>query len=226
MIFFSRTVKGQAREDNRDALGALFDGVRGVFVIADGTSRPGSGDLARTLTNHLINDYQNRLAQGFSDSSRESVALLLRGLMQDAHASLYSNGFEGSASYLVAVVVAGFLAVAYEGDCCAGVVMSGGTVSWLTAPHCLANWRRDRSHRQLATDSGRHHISRCFKARKQPDPEIVTRAMGKGEKLVLATDGFWADLSDMVQARLLEADWTAAPEVDDDASWIVVQMPA
>jgi len=109
-------------------------------------------------------------------------------------------------------------------DCCAGVVCSGAPITWFTTPHCLANWRRDRDHRQLAVDPGRHRISRSFKARKNPDPEIVTRSTIEGEKLVFATDGFWADLDDMTQVQLLDTEWFDITDVYDDASWIVVQI--
>jgi serine/threonine protein phosphatase PrpC len=151
---------------------------------------------------------------------------LLRDVLHDAHTSVFARDFTGSASYLVAVVTCGFMTIAYEGDCCAGVVMPDGPISWLTAPHCLANWRQDREHRQLATDLGRHRISRSFKVRRKPDPEIFTKEILGGETLVFATDGFWADLSDAIQARLLDAEPVAAPCADDDVSWIVVRIPS
>ncbi|MEX0166896.1 hypothetical protein MRBLPD1_005461 [Pseudomonas brassicacearum] len=53
-----------------------------------------------------------------------------------------------------------------------------------------------------------------------------TRTIIEGEKLVFATDGFWADLSDVTQAQLLEVEMLDTPHSDDDASWIVVQIPA
>lgn len=73
------------------------------------------------------------------------------------------------------------------------------------------------------TDPGRHRISRSFKARKKPDPEIVTRTVINGETLVFATDGFWAELNDTSQAHLLEAESSDPAHVDDDVTWIYVQ---
>ncbi|AHZ73517.1 hypothetical protein OU5_P0265 (plasmid) [Pseudomonas mandelii JR-1] len=225
MIRYStRTVKGQDRDENRDRVGAAFDGVRGIFVVVDGTSKPGSGQLAQALVDQIFTGYQARIENGVSDSGHDQVETLLKDVLQDAHSSLFSGGVTGSASYLVAVVSGELLTVAYEGDCSAGVTSHNNPIAWITAPHCLANWRRDRSHRQLATDKGRHQISRSFKARKNPDPEFVTRAAIAGETLVFATDGFWADLSDAAQIQLLGLDAPDPTHVDDDVTWIVVQI--
>ncbi|MBW9240780.1 serine/threonine protein phosphatase [Pseudomonas carnis] len=225
MIRYStRTVKGQDRDENRDRVGAAYDGVRGIFVVVDGTSKPGSGQLAQALVDQIFTGYQARIQNGVSDSSHDQVESLLKDVLQDAHTSLFSGGFTGSASYLVAVISGERLTVAYEGDCSAGVTSHTDPITWFTAPHCLANWRRDRSHSQLATDKGRHQISRSFKARKNPDPEFVTRAAIAGETLVFATDGFWADLSDASQKQLLGLDSHTSPYVDDDVTWIVVQI--
>ncbi|UZE24591.1 serine/threonine protein phosphatase [Pseudomonas sp. B21-056] len=225
MIYATRSVKGQGRGENRDCAGAIFDGTRGLFVVVDGTSKPGSGPLAQALLNQILTGYVEKIADGCSDNSHEKAAALLNDVLNDAHHRLFSSLLTGSASYLVGVATEGLLTIAYEGDCCAGVACSDTSITWLTTPHCLANWRRNRNHRQLAADPGRHRISRSFKARKKPDPEIVTRATLEGEKLVFATDGFWADLDDATQARLLDGEMFDPVSVEDDVSWIVVQIP-
>ncbi|WP_182774241.1 serine/threonine protein phosphatase [Pseudomonas monteilii] len=125
-------------------------------------------------------------------------------------------------TYLIAVVSGGLLTVAYEGDCSAGVALKG-PITWFTPPHCLANWKRDRDHRALAADPGRHRITRSFRIRRAPNPEFITRATVKGETLVFATDGFWADLSDLEQAQLLDPEVPSPAHVDDDVTWIVLQ---
>lgn len=224
MIHSARSVKGQARDENRDRVGARVDGARGLFVVVDGTSRPGSGQLAQALVDQILTLYCEKIAQGCLDDSHEEAAALLKEVLNDVHDQLFSTAFTGSASYLVGVAAAGLLTIAYEGDCCAGMAFSNGPITWLTAPHCLANWKRDRDHRQLAADPGRHRISRCFKARNKPDPEIVTRKIIEGEKLIFATDGFWAELSDVTQTQLLEVEMLDPIHADDDVSWIVVQI--
>lgn len=221
--YATRTIKGRDRTENRDCAGAQCDGVRGVFVVVDGTSRPGSEILAPALVDYILNGYRAQIDKGSPDLSHEQVESLLKLVLHDAHSSLISDMATGSASYLVAVVSGGILTVAYEGDCSAGVASSSDPITWFTPPHCAANWRRDRDHRQLAADLGRHRITRCFKARRTPDPEFITRAVIEGETLVFATDGFWADLSDMDQVQMLDPEMPDPMHVDDDVTWLVVQ---
>jgi len=221
--YATRTVKGRQRTENRDCAGGRYDGVRGVFVVVDGTSKPGSEVLAPALVEHIFHGYQEQIERGTQDLTHEQVESLLKVVLYDAHSALFSGMATGSASYLVAVVSRRFLTIAYEGDCSAGVVTSIDSITWLTPPHCLANWKRDRGHRQLATDLGRHKITRCFKARRTPEPEFVTRVVIEGETLVFATDGFWAGLNDTDQARMLDPEIPDPTHVDDDVTWIVVQ---
>lgn len=221
--YFTRTVKGRERAENRDYAGVEYDGVRGVFVVVDGTSKPGSEVLAPALVDQIFTGYRAQIEKRSPDLGHEQVESLLKGVLRDAHSSLFSGTATGSASYLIAVVSGGVLTVAYEGDCSAGVACPNDPITWLTPPHCQANWRRDRNHRQLATDLGRHKITRSFKARRTPDPEFITRAAVEGETLVFATDGFWADLSESDQAQMLDPEMPDPTHVDDDVTLIVVQ---
>ena len=220
--YVTRTFKGRDRAENRDCAGAECDGVRGIFAVVDGASKPGSEKLAPALVDCIVGGYRAHIEKCALDVGYEQAVSLLRGVLQDAHASLFSRMFTGSASYLIAVVSGGLLTVAYEGDCSAGVALKG-PITWFTPPHCLANWKRDRDHRALAADPGRHRITRSFRIRRAPNPEFITRATVKGETLVFATDGFWADLSDLEQAQLLDPEVPSPAHVDDDVTWIVLQ---
>ena len=62
--YATRTIKGQDRDENRDCVGGTFDGVRGIFVIVDGTSKPGSGQLAQALVDQIFTGYQARIGNG------------------------------------------------------------------------------------------------------------------------------------------------------------------
>jgi serine/threonine protein phosphatase PrpC len=223
MIYATRSVKGQAREENRDYADAVFDGVRGLFVIVDGTSKAGSGQLAQGLVQRLMDTYQSRVEQGSGDDTHELATQLIRSVLTDLHAPLFSE-LCGSTSYLVAVVANGLLTIAYEGDCGCGIVDAGMGIGWITTPHCLANWKRDRSHRELACDPARNRITRSYKIGKAPDPEIVIRNALAGERLVFATDGFWADMSEAFQAEVSRTPEIAITDMDDDVTWIDVRL--
>ncbi len=223
MIYATRSVKGQAREDNRDCTGALFDGTRGLFVIVDGTSKPGSGQLAQGFVQGVMASYQYRVGQGAGDHTQDLALQLIRSVLADLHGPLFAEQC-GSTSYLVAVISNGLLTIAYEGDCGCGWVNAEAGIDWLTAPHCLANWQRDRSHSELARDPARNRITRSYKASNVPDPEIVTSAALPGQRLIFATDGFWAEMSEARQAEALRKPEIAIIDVDDDVTWIDVRL--
>lgn len=223
MIYATRSVKGQAREDNRDCAGAVFDGVRGLFVIVDGTSKPGSGQLAQGFVQGLIDTYQLRVGQGVGNDTHDLATQLIRSVLADMHAPLFAE-WSGSTSYLVAVVINGLLTIAYEGDCGCGVVNAEGRIDWITSPHCLANWKRDRSHRELACDPARHRITRSYKAGRAPEPEIVVRSAVVGERFVFATDGFWGEMSEVRQAEALKSPEITITDLEDDVTWIDVRL--
>ena len=143
-------------------------------------------------------------------------------MLAELHAILFADQ-TGTTCYLVGVVAHGKLTLAHEGDCSCGVVTPAGTIEWITPPYCKANWRRDRSHRELAQDPARNWITRCLKANRSPDPDFVFHQLAVGERLVVVTDGFWAELTELQQSSLLVAPNSDFIAVEDDVTWIDVQ---
>jgi len=217
----TRSVKGRAREANHDCAGALFDGTRGLFVIVDGTSKPGSGQLA--FVEGVIGIYQSRIDQGADDTTHIAAEQLLKSVLTDLHGALFAEQ-TGTTSYLVGVASHDQLTIAYEGDCSCGVAATSGGIEWLTSPHCKANWKRDRSPRELALDPARHLTTSGFKAKRSPAPDFVLRPAAAGERLVFATDGCWAELTEARQAEVLMSPGADITDVDDDVTWIDVRL--
>lgn len=223
MRYETRSVKGLAREANHDCAGAVFDGIRGLFVIVDGTSKPGSGQLAYGFVQGVIAAYQSHISQGAVDTTHGAAEQILRSVLKELHTPLFAEQ-TGTTSYLVGVASHGRLTIAYEGDCSCGVAGTDGGIEWLTPPHCKANWRRDRSHRELASDPARNLITRCYKVNRTPDPDFVYRSAVAGERLVFATDGFWAELTEARQGDVLNAPAIDIADIDDDVTWIDVRL--
>lgn len=71
MRYDTRSVTGRARNANHDCAGALCDGERGLFVITDGTSKTGSGQLAEHFVKGVLATYQKHLDQGGISLSME-----------------------------------------------------------------------------------------------------------------------------------------------------------
>lgn len=99
-----------------------------------------------------------------------------------------------------------------------------GTIEWITPPHCKANWRRDRSHCELAQDPDRNRVTRCLKVNRAPAPDFVFHPLAVGERLLFVTDGFWAELTESQQRSLLAAPDSDFIAVEDDVTWIDVQL--
>ena len=223
MRYDTRSVIGRARQANHDSAGALCDGNRGLFVVTDGTSKPGSGQLAECFVKGVLAAYPKYMDQGRDITEHGAVEQLLGSVLAELHPTLFADQ-TGSMCYLIGFAAHGKLTLAYEGDCSCGVVTSAGTIEWITPPHCKANWRRDRSHRELAQDPARNRVTRCLKANRAPDPDFVFHQLAAGERLVFVTDGFWAELTESQQSSLLAAPDSDFIAVEDDVTWIDIKL--
>ncbi|RJX80314.1 PP2C family serine/threonine-protein phosphatase [Pseudomonas sp. LS-2] len=223
MIYLTRSVKGREREVNHDCAAAVCDGDRGLFLIVDGTTKPGSCELAQALVQGVIDAYRAHIERGAEDFDHSQVEQLLRIILKDLHHQLFAT-LTGTASYLVAVVSNGKLTVAYEGDCSCGIAGSGGAIEWFTSPHCRANWKQDRSHIEIAQDPARNQVTRSLRPNRLPDPFFVHQPAPAGARFICATDGFWAELTEEQQAAALNAPSDVIASASDDVTWIDVTV--
>jgi len=223
MRYHSRSVTGQASRANNDHAGAACDGDGVFFIVTDGTSRRGSGQLAECFLSDMLAAHATQMEQGGYSAEPGAVEHLLGSMLLDFHASLPADQ-AGAICYLIGLVAHGRLTIAYEGDCTCGIVTLAGAIEWLTPPHCKANWRRDRSHYELAQDPARNSVTRCLKINRVPNPDFVCCALDTVERLIFVTDGFWADLTQAQQSSLLAAPDSDFSVGDDDVTWIDVQL--
>lgn len=221
MRFSTKSFKGTSTDLNADCADAVIDGDRGLIVIVDGTAKTGSDQLARSFVTYVIDTYQKWLSAGDTDASPAAAQALLGKVLSEIHGPLFRD-HTGTCCYLVGVISNGYLTVAYEGDCSCGIVTAGTVIKWLTPPHCWANWQRDKSHGELAEDPARNIVTRCYKARTAPRPDFVSLKVEAGERLVFATDGFWADLEAERQGSALNSAALETVEMDDDVTWVDV----
>ncbi|RZO02968.1 MULTISPECIES: hypothetical protein [Pseudomonas] len=110
----------------------------------------------------------------------------------------------------------------HEGDCCLGVIDQDSEINWLSAVHCAPNWQRDLTPAQIALDSSRHCLTRCFSARRPSNPEINVWPARPNRHWLLASDGFWAGLCPRTQPLFLRDGHVPAPPTDDDISCLSV----
>lgn len=210
------TQAGTLTPDNRDACAHIELAHASLYLIADGSSSyPRSGELATALL--------AKLTQGFSRLSAaelnpEQLAEALLQIIASSHQALRDTHPQAACSYLVLCLLADAAFSIHEGDCCLGLVEQSGQINWLSGAHCAANWQGNLTHAELAQAPSRHRLTRCFSARRASDPEINHWPLGANQHWLLATDGFWAGLSDPQQQTFLRDGSLPAPPTDDDIS--------
>jgi len=183
-----RSQQGTLTGDNRDCFGiAQRDGVT-LYIVADGsTSSPGGGTLARKLVQQISTAFP---LMEHSPSDESLIALL-----RQQHADLRCDHATDSASYLMAVhVTESQLLVLHAGDCRLGRVNRDQSINWLTPAHTLANAVQSLTEDELASHPDRHYLTRSFRGRHFQAPAIGRFSLYAQDHLIIATDGYWADL--------------------------------
>lgn len=215
------TRAGLMTADNRDAHACAERLEAALYLIADGSSsRDHSGELAQALLLHLQSAFLQLPTQAMRDAEALSTALVR--LLADARGVLRSDYPLAACSYLMLVVLPDAAVSVHEGDCCLGQFDDEGSIRWLTPPHCQANWQGNLRHADIAADPARHRLTRCFSARRPPQPHVAHWPLAGGQRWLLASDGFWASLSwEAQQAFLRDGELPAAP-LDDDASCLLI----
>ena len=205
-----RSRAGSRTEDNRDFAGIGICANEALCIVLDGaTAGAGSGTLARHIGIGMIDRYV---------TSKESVdAEQLVVMLRDLHAELKPVCPQASASYMLVLIRQGeSTLVLHAGDCLFGHWDRGGQIEWLSRPHTLANAFDDLTVAMITVDSDRYRLTRSFRSREFMLSEILKYDVGC--RLLVATDGFWADLSDQEQKRFLDDPDTVRREESDDCS--------
>ncbi len=214
------TQAGTHTADNRDVFAHAVQAHASIYLIADGSSsHPRSGEQAQALLNELTT--------GFSqiptiDLNAEQLSDALLRIIARSHQALRDDFPLAACSYLLLCLLPNAAFTVHEGDCCLGVVEHDGEINWLSAVHCAPNWQGDLTHAQIARESSRHTLTRCFSARRTSSPEVNFWPARPNQQWLLASDGFWAGLCAQKQQTFLRDGHLPAPPTDDDISCLSV----
>lgn len=203
--------RGNRTRENRDRAGIGIVGDAILAVVADGsTTGKHSGELAQCLVRDLIDWF---VGTDGMIGERE-----LSGQLHQIHSLLAGNFPRSSASYMILITRPQSLClVAYAGDCILGSLIDDKAISWLTAPDTLANALLDMPIHELAKTRSRHLLTRSFRSREFMPPSFRT-FKHKETRLLVATDGFWADLSLDAQLEFLAGNIPPEAREHDDRS--------
>lgn len=204
-----RTRAGRRTADNRDCAGLGVRGDEALCIVLDGSTRGAdSGALARDIARGLVD--------WFVELESAVTAGALKAKLRDLHQALAPRRPRASASYaLVHLNGSGDGLALHAGDCLLGRVRAG-RAEWLLRPDTLANAFVDLDIAAIAADPARHRLTRSFRPREFMPPSALP--LEDERDLVLATDGFWADLPDPEQARFLAGEDIPPGDQADDRS--------
>ena len=205
---------GSETPENWDYCGITKGRHSNLFIVADGTTcSPNGGELAKVLICSIIAKFQET-----TDPPTKKISLRW---LKEIHKEIRLKYFSDSASYLVAIPYPnGQLIILHAGDCLLGRVIDDTKIQWLTEPHTLANATKSVPHNDLAQDPDRNKLTRSFRGRKFIEPEFNCTLTTPAEKIIIASDGFWADLSREDQLALInESSEPKGPR--DDISFLL-----
>lgn len=201
-----RSQQGTRTTDNRDHAGiGARDGAFLAIVVDGSTANSTSGEYARSIVKRVV-DWFVEATDPFSIESALAA-------LEQVHQTLRETFPRGSASILVFHVSASAdLTVLHSGDCVLGHVE--GTIVWQTSPHTLANALVAMPLTDIAKSPMRHRLTQSFRAREFMRPDVLTQEQAAGIFL-LATDGFWAELTEPEQIAFIGGDGSVSAERDD-----------
>ena len=210
--------QGTRTDTNQDCCGVGVRPDEVLCVVLDGSSAgPQSGELVRLIAGDLTDWFT--LAKG--GITADDVVNQLREIHKVRSPGLHW----ASASYLVALIRQDKPSVIlHAGDCLIGSHEAKAPIEWLIKPHTLANAIDDVSIGKIASSPLRNKLTRSFRAKEFIIPDIATIPDADDGVLVVATDGFWAELTSDEQHRFLEGEVAQAKHKTDDCSVLKIRI--
>jgi len=195
--------RGTRTPDNRDHAGLAARPGEFLGIVVDGsTSGATNGDYARAVVEMVVD--------WFERSRDEWTAELIAQALRNIHQVLRGQFRKGSASLLLFHLTdARALTILHSGDCVLGELNDG--IAWQSTPHTLANALVPMPLQDLARSPLRHVLTQSFRTREYMSPDVLSRERASGT-FVIATDGFWAELSTEEQIACV----TGMPSEDSD----------
>jgi len=208
--------QGTVTSDSRDYCGVAERQEATMYIVVDGSSRgPSAGELAQNLVKYVVNEFLIMEEPTESDS--------INNLLIQAHQNFRYQYVSDSASYCIAILTNSTqLMVYYSGDCRLGKINMDGAISWLTCPHTMTNAVEKISEEELINSPIRHILTRSFRSQRFQQPEFFNYSLEQKETLIIATDGFWADISPEIQTKLIKGE-RLTKKAKDDISFILLK---
>ncbi|MBI3362356.1 MAG: serine/threonine-protein phosphatase, partial [Chloroflexi bacterium] len=221
---------GQVRTLNEDSL-MVMESVRmhestarpfGLFVVADGMGGQQSGEVASRIALDAIArraqvDLFSAVGGGAPGATAARSAAWITTAAEAAHRAVAERreaAHSDMGSTLVMALVDGVAAtVTSIGDSRAYLVEASGEIVQLTTDDSLVQRLVDSN--QITADEARQHpkrsvILRALGAGAFQPPDVITRELFLGDRLVLCSDGLSSMLDDLMMAQIVTG--SASPQ--------------
>lgn len=210
--------RGQRTDDNWDCCGIGLKPEAVLCVVLDGsTAGPTGGELVRQIARDLVD--------WFVETDNRMTADILIERLHHIHKSRSQEFRSDSASYLIALIESQKqVLVLHAGDCLAGRHDGKVAIDWIIQPHTLSNAIIDVPIPKIATSPLRNRLTRSFRAREFMSPDISNTSVEGDEALIVATDGFWAELDSNDQLNFLAGEDLPTRGDQDDCSALRIQF--
>ncbi|QUS59040.1 PP2C family protein-serine/threonine phosphatase [Pseudovibrio brasiliensis] len=212
-----RSQKGSKTPANQDYGGAAVLTDTALYIIADGsTYGRDSGKLAQSIVYNLVDWY-------VETNGEFSFEALIEQL-QKAHKSLSKTFPTSSASYAILHLDKTLQSrLIHAGDCLIGRGIETPPIQWQIKPHTLVNALLDAPIDEIAKNGLRNRLTRSFRAKEfiAPSTKLIE---AKSNSFILATDGFWAELSEEEQSTFIAGHDIEITSTCDDKSVLCIEI--
>jgi protein phosphatase len=208
------THRGRVREQDEDAFG--LDTSMDVYVVSDGMGGLAAGaTAARTVVDAVPGLLGDRCSPPVGDDPRLPDAL--REVVASVSRALHDESREwpdlaGMGATVVLAAVGARLTVAHLGDSRA-YLWSSGRLTRLTDDHSVVGLLMRLGHirpTSVADHPARGRLTRYVGMQGQAQADVVTVPFGRGDRVLLCTDGLWGVVAHGVLADSLAAGDSAA----------------
>ncbi len=222
MEIFGRTDTGRTRSNNEDSFVVLPAGH--LMMVADGMGGHKAGEVAsRSAIESMVSLTGNaslRKAGDRPEAIRHSLLHALRQTNEQIMTMASENpAYAGmGCTFIVGYVGKGALYTCHVGDVRA-YLLTGTGLRQLTNDHTYAA-EYARSHSEDLGQSApslnlsRNVVSRAIGFPFPEDPDCTTTPVGKGDRILLCSDGLWSMLPDPRLAMILREASTAEEACD------------
>lgn len=208
-----KSQKGRDRETNKDFF-SLVDSYNGtwIFVLDIATASNATEELSKCFIEAVVSQLKSFTFEGI-----ESGMALISKAFQITQNKLKT----GVASFLAIYRCSntGKFYSFIAGDCRVGVLTKENFINWISPVHTGANPLGDDFIPEMKFNTERHILTRSMNLRRNFNPETFIFDLLLTDILVVATDGFWAELDDDAQQIFISQ---GIASTSDDTSALLV----